>query len=262
MINLKEYFARIGYTGARNISIETLHNIHVAHAFSIPFESLDIHDLSQNQKENIIQLDEKSLSNKLIDKRRGGYCHETNELLALVLLQLGFKVERLAGRVLVEDNIIPIAHKLLLVTIDKNKYIADVGFGGNCLIEPIPLKIGVEFKQFAETFKLRKNKKNYILSFKIKDKWIDLYSFSLSPWLAIDFEPLNYYMSHDSKSIFVTNRICTIPTKSGRIILNNLELKIRSNGENKTTTIIQNEYFKILNKYFGITLPQTTKFKV
>ena len=91
MINLKGYFARIGYTGAADISAETLHNIHVAHAFSIPFENLDIHDLSNNS-DHLIKLDEQSLVEKIIKKKRGGYCHETYELLTKILEQIGFKV--------------------------------------------------------------------------------------------------------------------------------------------------------------------------
>lgn len=259
MINLKNYFTRIGYTGSADVSAQTLINIHRAQAFSIPFENLDIHDLS-NTTEHLIKLDEQSLENKMVNNNRGGYCHETNELLALVLLQLGFKVDRLAARVLVEDNI-PIGHKLLLVTIGKEKYIADVGFGGNGLIEPIPLTIDTEFKQFSETFKLSKRNKSYILWFKVRDTWNKLYSFTLNPYLAVDYEAFNYYVSHEASSIFVTNRICTLPTKTGRIILNNMTLKIRAKGKNESLNLKPNEYLKTLNKYFGIKLLQTTKFK-
>jgi len=257
MINLKKYFQRIGYKETPDISVKTLGDIHVAHAFSIPFENLSIHDLSNNP-DQLIKLDKQSLIDKIITKIRGGYCHETNELLAIVLLQLGFKVNRLAARVL-KDNIY--GHKLLLVTIDKEKYIADVGFGGNGLIAPIPLKTNVIFKQFSEQFKLTKQKTSYVLHTKIKDQWSALYSFNLSSFRAHDYEIFNYYMSHSQNSIFVTNRICAVPTPTGRIILNNLELKIRHNGQNESKIIPENEYLETLKKYFGIKLPQNTKFK-
>ncbi|MCC2625976.1 MAG: nat [Burkholderiales bacterium] len=259
MIDLKKYFTRIGYKGIQDVSPTTLYNIHTAHAFSIPFENLDIHDLA-NKSDHLIKLSEEALIEKLINKKRGGYCHETNELLTRVLEQMGFKVKRLAARVLVEDSR-PFGHQLLVVTINKEKYVADVGFGGNGLIAPIPLKINTEFKQFAETFKLVKLQGEYILQFKVQDKWNPLYSFTLNPYLASDFAPFNYYSSHMHKSIFVTNRICALPTTKGRIILNNLDLKIRNNGKNKTIKITPSEYFKIIKKYFGINLPSDTKFK-
>ena len=259
MINLEKYFNRIGYKEIPDISVKTLRNIHVAHAFSIPFENLSIHDLS-NTSDHLIKLDEQSLTDKLIVATRGGYCHETNEILALVLLQLGFKVDRLAARVLTENKI-PLGHKLLLVTIGMNKYIADVGFGGNGLIEPIPLKADIEFKQFSEQFKLTKNGKEYVLNVMIKNVWSPLYSFTLNPYLAVDYETFNYYVSHVKNSIFVTNRICSLPTQTGRIILNNLELKIRHNGQNESTFIQEDEYLETLNKYFGIRLPRDTKFR-
>jgi arylamine N-acetyltransferase len=65
-----------------------------AHNGSIPFENLDpllgipIADLSVA-----------ALTDKLVCRRRGGYCHKHNGLMGYVLEALGFGVERLAGRV-------------------------------------------------------------------------------------------------------------------------------------------------------------------
>jgi arylamine N-acetyltransferase len=65
---------------------------------SIPLENLALFEICLDRNQPI-KLDAQSLSNKLIHQRRGGYCYETNGLLALVLEQLGFNVTRLVGRV-------------------------------------------------------------------------------------------------------------------------------------------------------------------
>lgn len=262
MISLNKYFDRINYKGSADISYKTLVAIHTAHAFNIPFENLAIHDLSSDP-ENPIKLDEDSLQTKLIEQRRGGYCHETNELLAFALIQLGFKVDRLVAHVLGDNGI----HELLLVEIANEKYLADAGFGGNGLIEPLPLKTDTSFNQFSECFKLtleypRSEKiQEYVLNVLIRDKWTPMYSFTLNPCLAGDFEPFNYYTSHKKTSVFTTNRICTKPTPSGRIILHNYKLKIRQDGHQESSLIKEEEYIDTLDSYFGIKLPASTVFK-
>ncbi|MBX9598319.1 MAG: arylamine N-acetyltransferase [Burkholderiales bacterium] len=254
MINLPDYFARIAYTRTINLSHETFFAIHRAHAFSIPFENLALFDTSLD-RDQPIKLDAQSLANKLIYQKRGGYCYETNGLLALVLEQLGFSVTRLVGRV--EEMI---DHQLLLVALDDNLYLADVGLGGNGLIEPLPFIVDVSVKQFAETFKLIMLDDDYVLQVLIKDAWNNLYSFRLNPYLPIDYEPLNHYIAKFHP--FLThNRVCTLPIPEGRIILNNNELKIRRFGQNQVTDIPETTYLATLKECFKIDLPMTTQFK-
>lgn len=77
----QKYFERIGYTGQPDVSVKTLKDIHTAQVFSIPFENLAIHESKNaNNLNDFISLDEASLFKKLIVDRRGGYCHENNEV--------------------------------------------------------------------------------------------------------------------------------------------------------------------------------------
>ena len=93
-VDLAGYFDRVGYPGPAEATVETLHALVAAHNRSIPFENLDplmgipVDDLSPA-----------ALTDKLVDRRRGGYCYEHNGLMAYVLAQLGFGVDALAGRV-------------------------------------------------------------------------------------------------------------------------------------------------------------------
>src|SRR5215470_8729948 len=93
-VDVAAYFDRIGYQGPAEPTVETLHELVAAHNRSIPFENLDpllgipVADLSAA-----------ALSDKLVHRRRGGYCYEHNGLMGYVLQELGFGVERYAGRV-------------------------------------------------------------------------------------------------------------------------------------------------------------------
>jgi arylamine N-acetyltransferase len=93
-LDLAGYFGRINYRGAAEPNLEVLQGLVTAHTQSIPFENLDplvgrpVDDLSPE-----------ALLDKLVRRRRGGYCYEHNGLMGYVLAELGFRVRRLAGRV-------------------------------------------------------------------------------------------------------------------------------------------------------------------
>lgn len=88
------YLDRIGHVGPVDPTLETLHALVAGHGRTIPFENLDpllgvpVDDLGAPV-----------LTDKLVDRRRGGYCYEHNGLMGYVLEALGYGVEHLAGRV-------------------------------------------------------------------------------------------------------------------------------------------------------------------
>ncbi len=135
--NLDGYFKRIGYAGSTDVTLETLRSIHLQHAQSIPFENL-------NPFLRIpVVLDIDSLYQKLVLDRRGGYCFEHNLLLAEVLKTLGYRVKGLGARVLwnIPEGVVTArGHMLLLVEIDHDHFIADVGFGGMTLTSPLAVE--------------------------------------------------------------------------------------------------------------------------
>ncbi len=131
-IDLKAYLERLEYRGELAPTLETLKRLHFAHATHIPFENLEI------LLGRPIKLDRESLWTKMVTGRRGGYCFEQNALFATVLEELGFRVTRLAARVrLGVKEIRPRSHMLLAVEIEGNRWLADVGFGGEGLLHPL-----------------------------------------------------------------------------------------------------------------------------
>src|SRR3712207_6616725 len=93
-MDLDSYFERIGYTGTRTPTLDTLRAIHLLHPRTIPFENLD------PLLGRPVRLDAAFLRAKLIAERRGGYCYEHNLLLKDVLEALGYPVRPLAARVM------------------------------------------------------------------------------------------------------------------------------------------------------------------
>src|SRR5215470_19882811 len=93
-IDLDAYLKRIGHTGGRTATLETLRSIHLQHAQTIPFENLN--PLLRWP----VLLDASSLEAKLVHGGRGGYCYEHNLLLLHALRALGFRATGLGARVI------------------------------------------------------------------------------------------------------------------------------------------------------------------
>jgi len=123
VIDARAYLDRIGYSGPTEPTAATLAALHRAHMLAVPFENLDIHLGRRNV------LDPDHVFDKVVRRRRGGWCFELNGLFALLLEQLGYAVTRCAASVVLSDPPSPdFAHLTLRVDLDE-PWIADVGFG-------------------------------------------------------------------------------------------------------------------------------------
>ena len=135
-MDLKAYLDRIGFAGEPRPDLATLSALHRAHLMAIPYESLDV------QLGRPLTPDPDAAFEKIVVRRRGGWCYEMNGLFGLALEAIGFRVTRLAGGVMREvlGDVQVGNHLVLRVDLDR-PWIADVGFGDGTL-EPFPLQAG------------------------------------------------------------------------------------------------------------------------
>jgi N-hydroxyarylamine O-acetyltransferase len=77
---------------------------------------------------------------KIVTRRRGGWCYEMNGLMGWALREIGFDVQRVGAGVMRELRGAGQmgSHLCLLVRLDRT-WLVDVGFGGS-LAEPMPLR--------------------------------------------------------------------------------------------------------------------------
>ena len=255
-LDLEAYLQRIGYSGGLDPTIETLTALHRAHALSIPFENLDI------LLGRPIRLDLASLQAKLVHDRRGGYCFEQNALFAAVLEHLGFAVTGLAARVSMgEERTTPRTHMVLAVDIGETRWLADVGFGGDTLLDPISFDDDAPVQQGAWAFRLADDGDLRILWGLRADGWLDLYSFTLEPQLPVDYEVANHYTSTWPRSPFVTKIIAQRSGLDERWMLIEDELRVeRPNGTERWTVVSHAERLSILADRFELIFPPGTHF--
>ncbi|MER8864918.1 arylamine N-acetyltransferase [Mesorhizobium sp. M0751] len=225
--DIDAYFARIGYTGSRDASLETLKSLHLLHPQAIPFENLDPF------LGHPVRLDLASLQEKIVARHRGGYCFEHNLIFMHVLKALGFAVTGLAARVLwgqPDDAITARSHMLLRVELDGRTYIADVGFGGLTLTAPLLLRPGLEQKTPHETFRMIETGDHFRLQANVGGDWRTMYRFDMQQNYEVDYSVSNYFLSTHPTSHFLSSVIAARALPDRRYALRNNRLSTHHLG--------------------------------
>lgn len=258
---LKQYLGRLSYSVEQPVSISLLKDLHRQHLYHIPFENLDI------PLGNTISLSKDAVFNKIIQQKRGGFCYEVNYAFALLLKALGFKVRLLSARVFNEGSYgAENAHVLLLVEVESDALIVDVGFGGS-YIEPIvfePKQGGLGSRQHNCQYRIELQKRAYVLLMQEGEgEWVAQYTFSLEEKSIMDFVNMCTYQQCSPDSVFTQKTLCSIATPEGRKTISNGRF-LETLAESKTKKVIADEleYRNILREHFNIELPVGAPIKM
>ena len=195
--DLSSYLDRLGLRDEE----PSLAAVHRAHATTMVFENFD------PSTGRPVVLDVDSLADKMVGRGRGGYCFEHNMLLKAALEKLGLgPVDLMLARVRIggtgDDR--PLDHLLLRVTEGGRSWLADVGFGGGGLLDPVPFEVGVETDQSGWLYRLVEDGPELVLQVFQDGVWTDMYGFIPAPVPLIDVEVSNWYTATHPTSSFVT----------------------------------------------------------
>lgn len=254
-LDLEAYLRRIAYQGPLEPGATTLRELHRHHVASIPFENLDIL-LGRG-----IELDLPRLQAKLVRGRRGGYCFEHNLLFAAVLDRLGFSFTGLSARVTMgSPDPRPQSHMCLCVEAGGERWLADVGFGGDGLLEPVPMRAGIETSQGAGRWQYSLTAvedRTWSLRSSRPAGWLELYTFTLEPRWPIDYQVLNWYTATNPHSPFTTRLIAQRVSEEVRSSLIDDELvRIRPPWAPEGHRVRSFDRPGVLARTFGIRLSQ------
>ena len=103
-------------------------------------------------------------------------------------------------------------------------YLCDVGFGGEGLLLPIPLRIDQPATQFSWTYRIVTDGPFHVLQSRRGDEWLDLYAFTLEEAYPVDYEVANYYISTNPHSPFMHMIFVARPGADVRYALMNRRL--------------------------------------
>jgi N-hydroxyarylamine O-acetyltransferase len=255
--DVSAYLARIGERAPLTPTLEALVALHRAHCAAIPFENLDI------LLGRPILLAVPALEDKLVHARRGGYCFEHNTLFRAVLRSLGYRATAFAARVRAgTTEVRPRTHMLLRVELPEGTFLADVGFGGDGPVHPVPFVEDRETWVGREGHRLRREGELWVLQGHSAGAWTDLYAFALEPTHDVDFEMGNHFTSTYPRSPFVLNLVAQRSWPDRRAVLRNRELAVRQDGQTTRTPVRDPEHLlELLASVFDLRFPAGTRFR-
>jgi N-hydroxyarylamine O-acetyltransferase len=248
---IEQYLERINFTRTPKVDQDTLRGLQFHHLMSVPFENLDIY------RKVRIELEIDRLFDKIVRGRRGGFCYELNGLFSELLKAIGFEIKMIAGRVYNKLGVRgpDFDHLALMVRIDGQDFLADVGFGEFAFS---PLRFNVKeacvdergifiFETFG-TSEFRVSKKK-------EEEVVPQYTFSIDDHQLKDFEAMCHYHQTSEDSHFTKKGFITRPTPDGRIILFEDKIVFRERDEVvREEEIDENKFYDMLEKFFGIKL--------
>ena len=242
---LAAYLRRIGYSGPLDPSLKTLRALHRAHLLAISYENLDV------QLGVPLSLDPAAVFEKIVERKRGGWCYEMNGLFAWALRELRFDISLLAAAAGREQSgdAAAMNHLAILVHLD-NPYLADVGFG-NGFIAPLPLAEGMHSDGRFD-FHLRQIDGEW-WRFTNRPDSGDSFDFQLTPYDLSAFEEKNRWLQHAEESSFVQNLVCHRFTDEGVVTLRGAVLTTLTPKETRQQIAqSRNQLAEILRNYFEL----------
>ncbi len=129
-MNIDAYLDRIGLDHRPPPTLDGLRAVHRAHIRIIPYENLDV------QLGRPVTIERPAIYDKIVTRRRGGWCYEMNGLLGWALGEMGFKVTRATGAVMraAAGDAKNGNHLVLRVDLPEGTWLAEAHIG-----EPRPL---------------------------------------------------------------------------------------------------------------------------
>jgi len=244
------YLDRAGVAGPAASDTASLRALHLAHQMAVPFENLSIH-LAEP-----ISLDEGDLVDKIVRRRRGGFCYELNGAFALLLEALGARVSRVAARVYGEAGLSPPFDHLALVVRPADgsgPWLADVGFGSH---SDYPLLLDARDDQDDPAGRFRLADAGAGDIDVLKDGQPQ-YRLETRERTLADCVPTCWWQQTSPRSHFTRSTICSRRTPDGRVSISGRTL-IQTRDGTRTEQQIDTDdaLLAAYRDYFGIVLAQ------
>jgi N-hydroxyarylamine O-acetyltransferase len=249
-MNLTAYLGRIGHAGPVAPDLATLQAVVSAHLAAVPFENLDV-QLGRTTSTGLAATYE-----KLVERRRGGWCYEQNGLLGWALGEIGFDVRRISAGVMraVRGDAALGNHLALIVRLDR-PWLVDVGFGGS-QAAPLPLEAG-ERLDAPFTVSLAETQGYWRFAERMGDSDPFSFDFLAGPADESLLARQCAALQSDPDSIFVQNLVVQQRQGERHVTLRGRVFSERSvEGEEKRMVESADELVALLRETFALDLPE------
>lgn len=242
---LDAYLERIGASRPARADAEALHHLQRRHLLTVPFENLSIH------LGDPIVLAEEPLLEKIVDRRRGGFCYELNGLFGMVLPALGFQTTYLGARVFQPERLGPPFDHLALRVDCPEPWLVDVGFGRHA---QYPLRLDDRDDQSDPdgTFRLVDTDEGDV---DVLRDGKPQYRLEMRARALIDCEATCWWHQTSPASHFTQSTVCSLLTENGRVTLSEGVLIRTVDGERYQQRLVEDAaVLEAYRRYFDVVL--------
>lgn len=264
-MDVDRYLSRIRAARPAFVNLESLAALQAAHLMAVPFENLDI------VQRRPISLDLEAIYEKVVLRRRGGFCYELNGLFAWLLESLGFTVARLSARTVdgIDEELGPeFDHLVLRVDLDE-PWLVDVGFG-ETFRSPMPMAPDRDHvDSLGRTYRLEVDGDDWDMRERIEPDdeayeaierihpgrpWRTQFRFRLRSHPLEDFAATCRWQETVSPW-FTEHRMATLATARGRKTLMDDRFIVREGSRRTERSVEEREVPGLLRDVFAIELP-------
>ena len=199
---VKAYLADLELTEAPR-DITFLQQLQSQHIARYSFNSLAV-VLGQE-----LPLDLPALFDKIVTKKRGGYCFEHNKLVFNVLEELGFDVRLLVARVVNNRDVdSPRTHRITLLNYNGQQWIVDAGFGAMGPYHPVPFTSEDDGETAEGHYRIVNDDSGLFRMQVLKEgEYFTLYTFDLGSYTDADCLLGHFYSHRHPEAAFVNNLV-------------------------------------------------------
>lgn len=251
------YLARIGMK-REDITLDRsgLDALQRAQLYSVPFENIDLYDYGQPVDFGI-----EALFDKVVTRRRGGYCFELNAIFMSLLEAVGFEVHACGARLLFIGGAEPwarvpaLTHRISLVTIGGKRYMSDVGVGNTSApLVSICIDDYDEQDIAGDTYTVEDRPHNNKLIIRHTDEGpTEFMLFVPTPTPLADFYHINYSMSREG--VFHMKRMANLRNEHGAMSIDGGIFRVFHDGVVTETPLTDGqEARRILLEKYGMLL--------
>jgi len=246
-MNLRAYLDRIGYNGPVAPELATLRGMHRSHWLNVPFENLDI---SRGVE---IVVDQRTNFDKVVRRRRGGFCLELTGLFAAALREIGFTLDVIGARVITDGRLShPMSHMTLIVHLDED-WIADVGFGGRISM-PLRLRETADQADGPRRYVVAEDDGHWFVSCHEPGTPTGTYTFTMRPREFSEFHDVCRWLQTSPDSRFTHGDIASLASDGGRVTLSEGRLIEIEGDARREHDVAPGERADVLRGRFGIEL--------
>ncbi|WP_326566530.1 arylamine N-acetyltransferase [Amycolatopsis rhabdoformis] len=246
-MDVDAYLARLDLALPAEADLATLRQLQERHLERVPFENLSVH-LGEP-----IELTEDALFDKIVRRRRGGFCYELNGLFAALLRELGFDAALHGAQVFTGEGVPgpPLDHVAVVVTLEGEQWLVDVGFGrfsrGPLRLAAVEVQRDLDGEflfldaPFGDVDVLMDGKPTFRLEQRTRP--------------LSDFVPMAWWQSTSPQSGFTRRLTCSRPTSQGRVTLSGHRLIETVDGVRNEVLLATDDAVRTAYRvYFGIEL--------